>query len=40
MDSDENIWISSSDGDLEAVKRYLNSGVSVNAQDENGYSPL
>ena len=37
----ENIWVAASDGDLERVKHLLEvEGVSVNAQDEVGYSPL
>ena len=35
-----NIWVASSDGDLERVKQLLAEGVSVNAQDELGYSPM
>ncbi|OQR86441.1 hypothetical protein ACHHYP_10547 [Achlya hypogyna] len=38
--ADKNIWVSASDGDIEAVKNYLEAGVSVDAQDENGYTPL
>ncbi|OQS07114.1 hypothetical protein THRCLA_20218 [Thraustotheca clavata] len=38
--ADKNIWVCASDGDVDAVKRYLDSGVSVDAQDENGYTPL
>ena len=38
--SDDNIWIASSNGDIERVKELLQSGVSVNAQDEYGYSPM
>ena len=37
----ENIWVAASDGDLERVKHLVEvEGVSVNAQDEVGYSPL
>lgn len=35
-----NIWVAVSNGDLDRVKEMLASGVSVNAQDEHGYSPL
>ncbi|ETV92943.1 hypothetical protein, variant [Aphanomyces invadans] len=35
-----NIWIAASDGNIEAVTAYLQSGTTVNAQDENGYTPL
>lgn len=40
MASETNIWISASDGDIEAVKGFIASGVDVNAQDESGYSAL
>jgi hypothetical protein len=36
----KNIWIASSDGDIERVKELLKEGVSINVQDEAGYSPL
>jgi hypothetical protein len=37
----ENIWISSSDGDFKALKWWVEvKGLSVDVQDENGYSPL
>jgi hypothetical protein len=36
----ENIWIASSDGDIESVTMFLKDGVQVNIQDENGYSPM
>ncbi|KAH7056462.1 ankyrin repeat-containing domain protein [Linnemannia elongata] len=36
-----NIWLAASDGDLAAVKAFINEkGVSINAQDEFGYSAL
>ncbi|KAF9182436.1 hypothetical protein BGZ51_004740 [Haplosporangium sp. Z 767] len=35
-----NIWLAASDGDLAAVKKFIAEGVSINAQDEFGYSPL
>ncbi|KAF9360327.1 hypothetical protein BGX26_009797 [Mortierella sp. AD094] len=36
-----NIWLAASDGDLKAVKSFIEEkGVPVNAQDENGYSAL
>ena len=38
--TDENIWIASSDGDVARVQQLVGEGVSVNAQDEHGYSPL
>jgi ankyrin repeat protein len=36
----QNIWISASDGDIDAVKRYISTGVSSNAKDEHGYTPI
>ena len=38
--STDNIWIAASDGDAARVDELLRSGVSVNAQDELGYSPI
>ena len=35
-----NIWVAASDGDLARVRQLLQEGVDVNAQDDNGYSPL
>ncbi|KAG0367943.1 ankyrin repeat-containing domain protein [Gamsiella multidivaricata] len=36
-----NIWLAASDGDLAAVKKFVEEkGVSIDAQDENGYSTL
>ena len=37
-DSDEviNIWVASSDGNIERVKALLSEGVDVKAQDESG----
>ncbi|KAF9966866.1 hypothetical protein BGZ70_000977 [Mortierella alpina] len=36
-----NIWLAASDGDLAAVKTFIEEkGVSINAQDEFGYSAL
>ncbi|KAI1311050.1 hypothetical protein EDD11_003557 [Mortierella claussenii] len=36
-----NIWLAASDGDLAAVKKYIEEeGISIDAQDENGYSAL
>ena len=35
-----NVWTAASDGDLASVKAFLASGGDVNAQDENGYTPL
>ncbi|KNB46618.1 hypothetical protein JH06_2124 [Blastocystis sp. subtype 4] len=38
--SDDNIMVAAGDGNIDAVKRFLDSGVSPNAQDSSGYSPL
>lgn len=38
--SDENIWIASSDGDVARVQQLVGEGVSINAQDAHGYSPM
>ncbi len=35
-----NIWTSAADGDLDRVKFLVESGVSVNAADELGYTPV
>ncbi|KAG5362176.1 Ankyrin repeat-containing protein [Yarrowia sp. C11] len=36
-----NIWVAASDGQLEAVKNLIeNEGISPNAKDENGYTPV
>ncbi|KAG0297916.1 hypothetical protein BGZ96_004269 [Linnemannia gamsii] len=36
-----NIWLAASDGDLSAVKTFITEkGISINAQDEFGYSAL
>lgn len=37
---DMNIWVAVSNGDVDMVKQLLATGVSPNAQDEHGYSPL
>jgi hypothetical protein len=37
----ENIWVACGDGDLTRTKFLIEEiGISVNAQDEYGYSPL
>ena len=36
----DNIWIASSNGDIARVQQLLAEGVSVNGQDEAGYSPM
>lgn len=37
----DNIWIAVSNGDIDRVKHLVSKeGVSVNAQDEMGYSPM
>ncbi len=39
-DTDTNIWVAASDGDMSAVQTFMSAGISVNSQDEHGYSPL
>ena len=36
----DNIWIASSNGDITRVQQLLNDGISVNCQDDAGYSPM
>ena len=36
----DNVFIAASDGNLDAVKQFVESGINVNSQDETGYSPL
>ena len=36
----KNIWVAAGDGDLGAVQYYLRNGLTVNAADEFGYTPL
>lgn len=36
----ENIWIAASEGDIARIQTLLVEGVSVNAQDETGYSAM
>ena len=39
--ADKNIWLASSDGDLNQVKFLVeNSGVNVNSYDDNSYTPM
>lgn len=40
MTINDNIWILASDGKIDQVKSLIESGTSVNAQDEHGYSVL
>ncbi|KAJ0412891.1 hypothetical protein ATCC90586_002521 [Pythium insidiosum] len=35
-----NVWVSASDGDIDAVKQFLANGGDVNIKDEFGYTPL
>ncbi|RDW22954.1 ankyrin repeat-containing domain protein [Yarrowia lipolytica] len=36
-----NIWVAASDGQLDVVKNFIeNDGLSPNAKDENGYTPV
>ena len=36
----DNIWIASSNGDISRVQLLLSEGISINGQDEAGYSPM
>jgi predicted nucleic acid-binding OB-fold protein len=36
----ENIWVAASDGDIPRVLELLQQGISINVQDEYGYSPM
>ncbi|MBW0470281.1 hypothetical protein O181_009996 [Austropuccinia psidii MF-1] len=36
----ENIWVASSDGDLERVKKLIEAGVPPNIADDNSYTPM
>lgn len=38
--STANVWTAASEGDLDAVKLFLQHGGDVNAKDEYGYTPL
>lgn len=40
MAEETNIWMAAGDGLLDKVQGFVASGVSANAQDEHGYSPL
>jgi hypothetical protein len=35
-----NIWVAAADNEIEAVTRHLDSGVSANVKDPNGYTPI
>lgn len=37
---DDNIWMACSDGNIDCIKNLIQSGISINSQDENGYSPM
>lgn len=40
LDSINNIFVAAGDGELSKVQAFVASGVSVNSQDEYGYTPL
>ncbi len=40
MADEANIWTAAGDGLLDKVQEFVRSGISVDAQDENGYTPL
>lgn len=35
-----NIWIAAADNQIDKVKHFIETGLSANAKDENGYTPL
>ncbi|GAA6000523.1 hypothetical protein JCM10207_008051 [Rhodosporidiobolus poonsookiae] len=35
-----NIWLAAGEGNLDAVKQFIDQGVSPNAKDDNAYTPL
>ncbi|CAG8444736.1 3448_t:CDS:2 [Ambispora leptoticha] len=39
-EDDINIWIAAGDGKIERVQELISRGVSPNAKDQNGYTPL
>lgn len=39
-DDETNIWTLCSDGKIDKVSELIRNGISVNCQDENGYSPM
>jgi hypothetical protein len=36
----DNIWIAASNNDIARVQKLLAEGISINSQDETGYSPM
>ena len=40
LDSINNIFVAAGDGELAKVQAFVASGVSLNSQDEYGYTPL
>ena len=39
-EEDTNIFIAAGDGQLDKVQAFVAAGISINAQDDVGYSPL
>lgn len=35
-----NIWVAAADNEIETVRKHLDSGLSANAKDPNGYTPI
>ncbi len=40
VDQFDNIWVASTNGDINKVSEFLANGINVNAQDEYGFSPI
>ena len=40
MEQFDNIWVASTEGNVNKVTTFLESGVSINSQDEYGFSPM
>ena len=40
VEEEHNIFIAAGDGQLAEVQAFVSAGISVNSQDEYGYSPL
>lgn len=40
MEQFDNIWVASTEGSVNKVTAFLESGVNINAQDEYGFSPM
>lgn len=40
QEDEYNIWHAAGDGNVKRVKELVDGGVSINAQDDTGYTPL